>query len=117
MGASYVGASYVGKYKCLLSYISGGAALFCLHTCLSHSSLSLLYQASGLRQWATRVVGVSSQWQKSSGKYESTGGRWQATQALGKPDVFPKYGDLDKAWASKDKAGKEWIEVCQRLDK
>ena len=36
---------------------------------------------------------------------------WAAKQALGKPNVYPDYGDLKKAWASRKDKGKEWIEV------
>ena len=42
-------------------------------------------------QWASAVHAVSSE-------YSPTG--WSAAQALGPPDVYPQYGDIDRAWAS-----------------
>ena len=53
--------------------------------------------------WASSVQGFSSQYGAPS---------WAATQVLGPPDVFPRHGDIDDAWATRgpdDPA--EWIEV------
>jgi len=40
--------------------------------------------------WAARVRGFSTQYNTST---------WSAMQALGRPDVWPRYGDLHGAWA------------------
>jgi len=40
--------------------------------------------------WASRVRGFSSQYNTST---------WSATMALGRPDVWPRYGDIHGAWA------------------
>ena len=53
--------------------------------------------------WASSVLGFSTQYSESS---------WSAQQALGRPNVYPKHGDLAQAWASQsadDHA--EWIEL------
>ena len=46
-------------------------------------------QAAPTEEWASSVLGFSSQW--------SAGG-WSAAQALGEPDTFG-YGDINTAWA------------------
>lgn len=53
--------------------------------------------------WADKVIDYSSE-------YSPT--RWSARQILGPPDVYPEYGDIERAWtpASRDK-GEEYIEV------
>ncbi len=56
-----------------------------------------------LIEWATSVVEYSTQYSENS---------WSAQQVLGPPDVFPAYGDLNKAWASKGADDRdEFIEV------
>jgi hypothetical protein len=50
---------------------------------------ALAVQATPLDQWASSVIGFSSQW--------STGS-WSAAQALGPPDTFG-YGDISTSWA------------------
>ena len=50
--------------------------------------------------------------------------RWTPEQMTGPPDVYPKYGDYDKAWtAAYSNAGEEWVELfydeavyVQRID-
>ncbi len=42
-------------------------------------------------QWASDVHAVSSQFSPTA---------WSSAQALGAPDVYPMYGDIDRAWAS-----------------
>lgn len=45
-----------------------------------------------IRQYATSVVAFSSQYSPTA---------WSAAQAIGKQNVYPAYGDINKAWASK----------------
>lgn len=53
--------------------------------------------------WAASVLDVSSQYSEEA---------WSANQVLGAPDVFPAYGDHNKAWASQGADDREeWIEV------
>ena len=53
--------------------------------------------------WAASVLDVSSQYSEAA---------WSANQILGAPDVFPEYGDHNKAWASQGADDREeWIEV------
>jgi hypothetical protein len=57
-------------------------------------------QAMALEQYASNVIGFSSQWSSPN---------WSATQALGAPDTL-SYGDIPTAWASLSKNGtKEFI--------
>jgi hypothetical protein len=53
--------------------------------------------------WAASVRGFSSQYGAPT---------WAATQVLGPPDVFPRHGDIQQAWASRGADDRdEWIEV------
>ena len=53
------------------------------------------------RQWPSRAVGASSEYNSSS---------WSYKQVQGPPKVYPKYGDRQGAWAPKSSNGKdEWI--------
>lgn len=53
--------------------------------------------------WASSVIDVSSQYSEDA---------WSANQVLGAPNVFPAYGDHNKAWASQGADDREeWIEV------
>jgi hypothetical protein len=53
-------------------------------------------------QWASGVITASSEY----------GGGWEATQALGRPNVYPSYGDLPGAWASLTADGqREYLEL------
>jgi hypothetical protein len=53
--------------------------------------------------WASSVIDVSTQYTDSA---------WSANQVLGPPNVFPAYGDNDKAWASLGADDRdEYIEV------
>lgn len=54
--------------------------------------------------WASSVVDVSSQYSDPA---------WSASRVLGPPDVYPAYGDHDKAWASLGADDRpEYIEVA-----
>jgi hypothetical protein len=56
-----------------------------------------------LIDWATTVIEFSTQ-------YSDNG--WSAQQVLGPPDVYPAYGDIVRAWASKGADDRdEFIEV------
>jgi hypothetical protein len=44
-----------------------------------------------IRQYASSVIAFSSQYSPTT---------WSAAQALGKQNVHPSYGDINKAWAS-----------------
>ncbi|WP_461091925.1 OmpA family protein [Spirosoma gilvum] len=59
-------------------------------------------------QWASRVVGVSSE-----KKGESTGEQYKASQALGRPSKVPEMGENPCAWAPfyADGTADEWIQV------
>ncbi|MCW5802072.1 MAG: hypothetical protein KIT31_06770 [Deltaproteobacteria bacterium] len=46
---------------------------------------------ASLIDWATTVIDVSTQYTDTA---------WSAKQVLGPPNVYPAYGDNDKAWAS-----------------
>lgn len=53
--------------------------------------------------WASSVRGFSSEYGTPS---------WAATQVLGPPNVFPRHGDIQQAWASRGADDRdEWIEV------
>lgn len=53
-------------------------------------------------QWASGA--------KASSQYRED--RWTPEHMTGSPDVYPKYGDYDKAWtASSSDGGEEWIEL------
>ena len=54
-------------------------------------------------QWATSVRGFSTEYTSSS---------WSAQQALGAPNVFPRSGDIEAAWASREPdSSTEFIEL------
>ncbi|WP_080055969.1 OmpA family protein [Spirosoma aerolatum] len=59
-------------------------------------------------QWASRVVGVSSE-----KKGEPTGEQYKASQALGKPSKVPEMGESPCAWSPyyADGTADEWIQV------
>jgi len=58
--------------------------------------------AAPIQQWASSVVGFSSQWGSSD---------WSAAQALGAPDTFA-YGDIPTAWTTRNANGAlEWLSV------
>lgn len=65
-------------------------------------------------QWASGA--------KASSQYRQD--RWTPEHMTGKPDVYPKYGDYDKAWtAAYSDSGEEWVELfydeavyVQRID-
>lgn len=50
-----------------------------------------------ITQYATKVIGYSTQFSNTT---------WSATRALGKPNVYPSYGDLPNAWAPSSQDGK-----------
>jgi len=54
-------------------------------------------------QWASSVRAFSSEYTTSA---------WSAQQALGAPNVYPRSGDIDAAWASREPdASTEFIEL------
>lgn len=59
-------------------------------------------------QWASRVIGVSSE-----GKGETFGKQYKAVQALGKPSKLPLTGDSPCAWSPlyPDNLSDDWIRV------
>lgn len=67
-----------------------------------------------VEQWASRA--------KASSQYRED--RWTPEHMTGLPDVYPKYGDYDKAWtAAYANSGEEWVELfydqavyVQRID-
>ncbi|RYF55724.1 MAG: flagellar motor protein MotB, partial [Cytophagaceae bacterium] len=65
-------------------------------------------QALGSVQWASRVVGVSSE-----KKGENYGEQYKAIQALGRPNKLPDVGESPCAWAPfyVDGTADEWIQV------
>lgn len=64
--------------------------------------------ADSLILWSKSVVDVSTQYSEDA---------WSANQVLGPPDVFPSYGDHNKAWASHGADDRdEWIEVAFEAD-
>ncbi|KAK3091302.1 hypothetical protein FSP39_018785 [Pinctada imbricata] len=56
-----------------------------------------------LRQWVKKVTAFSSQYNNSS---------WAANCVIGNPRVYPQYGDLHGAWASKDIDANQFVELC-----
>ncbi|GAB3783419.1 hypothetical protein GCM10028818_41390 [Spirosoma horti] len=65
-------------------------------------------QTAGSVQWASRVVGVSSE-----KKGENYGEQYKAIQALGRPNKLPDVGESPCAWAPfyADGTADEWIQV------
>lgn len=58
--------------------------------------------AAPIQQWASSVVGFSSQWSSTD---------WSAAQALGAPNTFA-YGDIATAWTTRNSNGAlEWLSV------
>ncbi|XP_048247981.1 speckle-type POZ protein-like [Haliotis rufescens] len=55
-----------------------------------------------LQQWASTVINFSSQ-------YDSNG--WPASAAVGPPRVYPRYGDIEGAWAQRTRDNKQFIEL------
>ncbi|UJR28827.1 hypothetical protein I4U23_010051 [Adineta vaga] len=53
-------------------------------------------------QWVSRVVEYSSQYNNDT---------WSANQVIGAPKVYPRYGDLNGAWAQGNRANNEYIIV------
>lgn len=49
-------------------------------------------------QFASSVLGFSTE-------YRDSPGDWSAFQALGEPNVYPNYGDIEEAWASASSDG------------
>ncbi|MCW5911278.1 MAG: hypothetical protein KIT62_09405 [Cyclobacteriaceae bacterium] len=49
------------------------------------------FKGEKIKQYASAVIGYSSQW---------SSGDWSAQRALGEENVYPEYGDLSGAWAS-----------------
>lgn len=56
-------------------------------------------------RWADSVVGMSSE-------YYPAVPSWNAVEALGKPNVYPDYGDIAEAWTSQTQDGqREYLEL------
>lgn len=53
-------------------------------------------------QWAASVRGFSNQ-------YNNAG--WSARQALGRPDVFPRHGDIAGTWSTLSSGSSDWIDL------
>ncbi|QMW05936.1 OmpA family protein [Spirosoma foliorum] len=72
------------------------------------SPTNLLSTEKDAIQWASRVVGVSSE-----KKGEPTGEQYKASQALGRPSKVPEMGESPCAWAPfyADGTADEWIQV------
>lgn len=64
-------------------------------------------------QWASRVVGVSSEKNRTAEAGASAGEQYKASQALGRPSKTPEMGPSPCAWApfNPDGAADEWIQV------
>ncbi|XP_067654443.1 complement component receptor 1-like protein [Haliotis asinina] len=57
-------------------------------------------------EWGWKILGLSTEYISEPG--------YSATEILGEFDVYPRYGDLEGAWAPLKKncpSGKEWIQV------
>ncbi len=68
-----------------------------------------LAQSTDPVQWASRVVGVSSEKRPEAG-----GDQFRAAQALGRPSILPQTGESPCAWAplQADGTADEWIQVA-----
>ena len=75
-------------------------------------SLALVSPAQSV-QWARRVVGVSSEKNRTTESGAATGEQYKASQALGRPSKTPEMGQSPCAWAplNPDGAADEWIQV------
>lgn len=62
------------------------------------------YHSRVLEQWVKEVAAFSSQ-------YGANAGNWGASNVVGPPTVYPKYGDNVNAWAPQAVAGKHFIEI------
>lgn len=72
-----------------------------------------LSSAAQTVQWASRVVGVSSEKKQPAEAGGPTGEQYRASQALGTPSKGPEMGQSPCAWApaSADGTADEWIQV------
>lgn len=59
-------------------------------------------EVENITQWVAEVTDFSSQ-------YNSSG--WSANSVIGVPKVYPRYGDIQGAWASADKNADQFIQV------
>ncbi|XP_052689658.1 uncharacterized protein LOC128167784 [Crassostrea angulata] len=59
-------------------------------------------EVENITQWVAEVTDFSSQ-------YNSSG--WSASSVIGVPKVYPRYGDIQGAWASADKNADQFIQV------
>jgi outer membrane protein OmpA-like peptidoglycan-associated protein len=82
---------------------------YCLMIWISFSLIPLL-QAQTKIQWASKLVGYSSEF-KDPLMIQSP--EFRAKQILGKPNKLPAFGDSPCAWApsTKDSINPEWIKV------
>ena len=59
-----------------------------------------------MEQWVSRVRALSSQYNN---------GTWAAHQVTGPPKVYPRYGDINGAWAQSGPDANEYLEVRHLL--
>lgn len=53
-------------------------------------------------RWASSVISFSSEWEPFD---------WGAIQALGEPDLYPNYGDIETAWSPAGHDDQEFLEL------
>ena len=70
-------------------------------------------RTDGPIQWANRVVGVSSEKNRTAESGETNGEQYKASQVLGRPSKVPEMGQNPCAWAPlyPDGTADEWIKV------
>ncbi len=78
-----------------------------IQLCLCLSLIALTIQAQEV-QWANKLVGFSSEFQK-----DNVGQEGHANQVLGRPNTLPPFGDNSCAWSpyNADSNVEEWIKV------
>ncbi|GAB3700822.1 hypothetical protein GCM10027592_28180 [Spirosoma flavus] len=91
------------------SILTGFLVLIEILVCGAQPSASQPKTSQSSVQWASRVVGVSSE-----KKGEPTGEQYRASQALGHPSKLPEMGESPCAWAPFyiDGTADEWIHVA-----
>lgn len=76
--------------------------------------MSIAFASSGqTTQWASRVIGVSSEKNRTVESGIPSGEQYKASQALGRPSKVPELGQSPCAWAPfyPDGTADEWIQV------
>jgi hypothetical protein len=69
-----------------------------------------------ISQWVTRVTNFSTEYNSAAGDIHdqalTSKGYWPATNVVGKPNTFPKYGDINTTWAPQASKGTfEFLEL------